>query len=157
MANFKEKLKALRKNKKMSQVALGEKIGVTKATIYNWEKGGRYPSRANMKLLADALSVKVESLQIDGVLNASLPALTLTASGTTESNVVPVEAHIVAKTSMTADATRLRPIPLIAEIPAGDPRETFDSYPVGCGEEMVYTDSTDPHAFALRVIGESML
>lgn len=40
---FGDKIKALRKNKNLTQEALGNMIGVSKRTIINYEKGTSYP------------------------------------------------------------------------------------------------------------------
>ncbi len=49
------------------------------------------------------------------------------------------------------------PIPIIAEIPAGDWREWLDSYTVGAGDDYIYApEIIGKNLFAVRVIGSSM-
>lgn len=55
---FGEKLKTARKSAGLTQTELGEKIGVGKNTIINWESGKTYPhNREIYGVLAGALSV----------------------------------------------------------------------------------------------------
>ena len=132
----------------MTQEKLGKKIGVTKATIYNWESGKRFPSRSNMGKLASALSVKIETLQVDGVPAQDIPALTLITSGTTD-NIAPAATH-------TLSAGPLRSVPVISWVQAGELQEVEDPYPPGCGDRDVLSDCKDLNCFALEVVGCSM-
>lgn len=43
MTEFPERLRALRKDKKLTQTELGEAMGVQQATIAKWESGERTP------------------------------------------------------------------------------------------------------------------
>lgn len=49
----------------LTQEELGERIGVTRATIINWEKGASHPDAKEMGLLAKELKVNSEDLQTD--------------------------------------------------------------------------------------------
>lgn len=56
------RLKELRKQKKLTIVGLAEKIGVTKLTILNWEHGTNEIKGSNAKKLADYLGVSIPYL-----------------------------------------------------------------------------------------------
>lgn len=56
------RLKELRKQKKLTIVELAEKIGVTKLTIINWEHGTREIKGSNAKKLAEYFNVSVSYL-----------------------------------------------------------------------------------------------
>lgn len=45
---FGEKIRALRKEKKLSQTEIGKMIGVSLRTIRGWEKEGRYPKNRDL-------------------------------------------------------------------------------------------------------------
>lgn len=53
------KIKELRKEKKLTQEELAEKINVTKLTISRWERGERVPKSDKAQQLADFLGVSV--------------------------------------------------------------------------------------------------
>lgn len=59
---FGERLKQLRKEKGMSQRALGEKLGVSQQTIAQYEKAYDAPKFTTAKKLADALNIPVKEL-----------------------------------------------------------------------------------------------
>lgn len=59
---FAERLKTLRKERGLSQQLLGEKIGVSKATISKYENCINPPKLAHAKALADVLSVSFNYL-----------------------------------------------------------------------------------------------
>lgn len=48
--NFGNKIKILRKNKKMNQQQLADEIGVSARTIRGWETEGRYPKQHDLYL-----------------------------------------------------------------------------------------------------------
>jgi len=63
--NFAEKVRKLRKEKKMSQVELAQAIGVTSRTIQFYESGKSYPRyRETYQKLAETLSCDVNELLI---------------------------------------------------------------------------------------------
>lgn len=60
---FGEKIRSLRKGKKMSQQELGSMVGVSYRTIRSWEVEGRYPKQNILyQKLADALQCDVSYL-----------------------------------------------------------------------------------------------
>ena len=56
------RLKKLRKQKKLTIVELAEQIGVTKSTILNWEHGTHEIKRSNAKKLAEYFNVSIPYL-----------------------------------------------------------------------------------------------
>lgn len=56
------RLKKLRKQKKLTIVELAEKLGVTKLTILNWEHGTHEIKGSNAKKLADYFNVSIPYL-----------------------------------------------------------------------------------------------
>ena len=59
---FAERLAHLRKERHLTQKALGDEIGLTKAQIYRYEKGASQPTLDVIKKLAIALSVTTDQL-----------------------------------------------------------------------------------------------
>lgn len=57
-----EKLAKLRKNSKMNQKEVSEKIGVARQTISNWETGVSVPDAYQLAKLAKAFNITVEDL-----------------------------------------------------------------------------------------------
>ncbi|MCF6193721.1 MAG: helix-turn-helix domain-containing protein [Kangiellaceae bacterium] len=59
---FAERLTNLRKQKNLTQEALGNQVGLTKAQIYRYEKGNSQPTLHAIKKLALALCVTSDEL-----------------------------------------------------------------------------------------------
>lgn len=62
MNQFAERLKELRTERNLGQVALAEKIGVSKGIISLWENGQREPTMQNLISLADYFACSVDYL-----------------------------------------------------------------------------------------------
>lgn len=60
--NFSEKLQSLRKNKRLTQEDLAEKLFVSRAAISKWESGRGYPNIDSLKSIADFFEVTVDEL-----------------------------------------------------------------------------------------------
>lgn len=60
--NFPLRLKSLRKERKLTQEALGEKINVTKVSISGYENGNRTPDTETLQKLADFFDVSTDYL-----------------------------------------------------------------------------------------------
>jgi transcriptional regulator with XRE-family HTH domain len=60
--NFAERLKSLRKEKKLTLEELGKKVGVSKVMMSLYEKGEKAPKVATLQKLADVLEVSVDYL-----------------------------------------------------------------------------------------------
>lgn len=59
---FNEKLKKLRKNKKITQEELAQKIFVTRTAVSKWESGRGYPSLDTLKNLAEFYEISIDDL-----------------------------------------------------------------------------------------------
>lgn len=57
-----DNIQKLRKDLKLSQEQLAEKIDVTRQTISNWELGETSPNPEQLKLLSKALGVSIDEL-----------------------------------------------------------------------------------------------
>lgn len=57
-----EKIRNLRKLQKLSQEKLGQRIGVAKSRISDWENGKVVPLITTLKKIADALGCSVNDL-----------------------------------------------------------------------------------------------
>ena len=55
-----QRLKALRKEKKMSQEKLGSRLNISKVAISNWENGKSFPTLDNLNELAKVLEVDTD-------------------------------------------------------------------------------------------------
>lgn len=60
--NFVVRIRALRKEKGLSQKAVGEKIGVGHSCVANWENGHRFPNLREIQLLSRIYGVPVDYL-----------------------------------------------------------------------------------------------
>ena len=66
MTTFGDKIRKLRKEKKMTQQKLGAMVGVSYRTIRAWEIDGRYPKQSSLyQKLADAFQCQVSYLMND--------------------------------------------------------------------------------------------
>lgn len=59
---FSERLKTLRKEKKLTQKELAEQIGISQKSYSHWESGKNEPSLENLIKLADLLEVSLDRL-----------------------------------------------------------------------------------------------
>lgn len=55
-------LKAARVNAGLSQIEAANKIGVTRETLGNWERGKSYPNALNIKQIEVIYSVKYDNI-----------------------------------------------------------------------------------------------
>jgi transcriptional regulator with XRE-family HTH domain len=60
-----EHIKKLRKQKGLSQIELGDRIGVSQQVITNYERGIREPNIETLLKIAGALDVSIEKLIAD--------------------------------------------------------------------------------------------
>ncbi|MGX9240046.1 LexA family protein [Pantoea dispersa] len=132
MMNMGERIRAKRKELKLTQQALAELAGVNRVTVTGWEKDDYQPNGANLQALADALKCDPTWL----------------VSGKGEPSNPP---------ELKAVSVSVRQVPLISWVQAGS-WTAADS--VMSGDEPItwlYTTATvSEKAFALRVRGDSM-
>ena len=72
-----DRIKLLRKDRKMSQEALGELVGLSQPSVAKWERGESEPTGSNIYYLATALNTSVKYLvtgkeEDNGVLDRDL-------------------------------------------------------------------------------------
>lgn len=63
--NFNEKLIELRKSKGLPQDELGQRLGVSRQTIFKWELAQSYPNFQRLVLLSDYFSLSLDALVKD--------------------------------------------------------------------------------------------
>lgn len=59
---FREQVRQLRTDRKLTQAELGRRVGVGQTTVSEWEQGRSYPARRHMLPLANALQVHIGTL-----------------------------------------------------------------------------------------------
>lgn len=59
---FNQRIKKVRANQGMTQEQFGKMLGVSKTTIYEWERGLHYPDDNNLKKLADFMGLTPDEL-----------------------------------------------------------------------------------------------
>ncbi len=62
--SFADNLQSIRKEKKISQEELAEKIGVSRQAISKWEQGSGYPETEKLLILAQELNVSLDYLML---------------------------------------------------------------------------------------------
>ena len=67
--NLGNNILTLRKKMQLSQEKLGEKVGVTRQTISNWELGQSIPDTYQLISLSKALNVSIDSLVDNDIQN----------------------------------------------------------------------------------------
>ena len=130
------RIRGLRKAQKLTQAELGERLGVKKSTVSDWEAGRRGFNTRLLRSIAQALSCSIEYL-IDGAEDARPEAARL----------------LPRRTSPEAAPVR---IPVLGTIPAGMPLEAIEDV---LDWEEIPGDWTrgGKEYFALQVRGDSML
>ncbi len=64
---FREKLIALRRRDHLTQTALARAVGVTRQSVYMWEKGTSYPEAETLLALRRLFGVSIDALLDDGL------------------------------------------------------------------------------------------
>ncbi|MCF8002536.1 MAG: helix-turn-helix domain-containing protein [Halanaerobiales bacterium] len=62
MADFKNRLKELRKETKLKQSEVAEEMGLGRSTYANYEQGTRFPGKENLIAIADYFGVSIDYL-----------------------------------------------------------------------------------------------
>lgn len=62
MASFGDRLKSLRKDAKLYQKELADKLDVARNTVTAWESGDRQPEVSHLEMMADLFSVSTDYL-----------------------------------------------------------------------------------------------
>jgi transcriptional regulator with XRE-family HTH domain len=115
-------LKRLRVQSSLTQMQLGERIGVTKASISAYEKGKAYPSTPILTKLAHEFSLSIDELRVgDAPGRARLPGPTPAPPVLAEVPYLPSAARPTFAAALATSQQRARePLALVA-LPAGCP------------------------------------
>lgn len=70
--SFSDNLKAIRKEKKMSQEELAEMLGVSRQAVSKWELGDGYPEAEKLLIIAGKLNVSLDALMDTGIVNTAV-------------------------------------------------------------------------------------
>jgi len=137
--SIREKIVLARREKKLTQQQLADKIGVDMQTFSRWERGiiKKIPTDALEKIAA------ATGNPLSYFLPSDQPTL-----GVSE----PLAEYSSLKIHLTE-----RPIPVF-DVSCGKFIDWSDgSYPAGYSSEVRSTESKDPHAFYVRAHGDSMI
>ena len=145
--NLADRLRAARLRKGWSQAKLAEESGVSQQLISKLERGEAQATKEG-PALAGALGVSLDELLLGQPPRS--------AWGVREGEPAAPYGSIPG-----AQPVSVRRIPVISYIQAGEPREVVDAYAMGSGFETVgvsadTADALGPHAFGLRIEGDSM-
>ncbi len=127
--NVGEKIKALRKAKKMSQDELADKSGVSRSAIAGYEAEATFPRKKFITKLAKALNVTEADL--------------FTPSGQGLSTVLE-------------NNKAIKRIPVISWVHANTFEEICDPFPVGQSDDHIVTTHSGDNIFALYVVNDCM-
>lgn len=70
--SFSDNLKAIRKEKKMSQEELAEMLDVSRQAVSKWELGDGYPEAEKLLIIAGKLNVSLDALMDTGIVNTAV-------------------------------------------------------------------------------------
>lgn len=139
MTSLPERIKFLRRRMGVTQEQLGGLCGVSKAAVAQWEGGYTTPTTDKLRALAGLCGVSLDWLVSD------------------DSTIPPADA-IQAPAAKEPPAHYGRRIPVVGHAQLGDNGNFVElEYPAGHGDGFVVMPSRDPHAYALRCEGDSML
>jgi SOS-response transcriptional repressor LexA len=134
MKTLVERMKHIRQEAVLSQEAFGDRIGISKQSVNQIESG-------TTKSLRSETLIAIER-----------------EFGYATQWIVNGEGPMRPATGNTTEGVHVYPIPLISWVKAGHWNESPNMYRAGEGEKPVYTTrKVGPHAYALRVSGDSMV
>lgn len=145
-----QRLKALRKEKKLSQEKLGSQLNISKVAVSNWENGKSMPSEQNLKELAAFLEVDLSYFEAHGEIIKIYSRL----NQVNKDKVVTYSSDLLDEQLSTVNE---KVIDLF-------PYKTYEGMSAGLGfsyfgdGEYTITYSTEdiPHDFASWIVGDSM-
>ena len=70
--SFSDNLKAIRKEKKMSQEELAEMLDVSRQAVSKWELGDGYPEAEKLLIIAGKLNVSLDALMDTEIVNTAV-------------------------------------------------------------------------------------
>ena len=134
MSYISNRIKEIRELKKMSQIAFARALGVTSASISNYENGKRHPDYSFLTTLTNVYGINSNWL--------------LTGEGSMFQELIPIP--ISEKPGKTIR------IPIVGEIAAGSPVQIIDDEPLGHLDIPLALLSYPPPYWVFRVAGNSM-
>ena len=145
-----QRLKALRKEKKLSQEKLGSQLNISKVAVSNWENGKSMPSEQNLKELAAFLEVDLSYFEAHGEIIKIYSRL----NQVNKDKVVTYSSDLLDEQLSTVNE---KVIDLFSY-------KTYEGMSAGLGfsyfgdGEYTITYSTEdiPHDFASWIVGDSM-
>ena len=131
-----DRLRQIRKRRRLTQVEVAKRVGISQQTYQAWESGKHGPRWQHAQKLAEALDCRVDWLL--GQMGAE------GATGATDSEVVSVPAA--------------RMVPLITWEQAANWGDTQESHDLRVAEDWRPAPaSVSEHSYCLRVTGDSMV
>ena len=130
---FREKLIALRRRDRLTQTALANAVGVTRQSVYMWEKGTSYPEAETLLALRRLFGVSIDALLDDalplpeGGKTAAAPAPAPAKPATRPApQAKPAERSAPKPTKTPAEKSEKAEVPAkaAAPAPAEEPAET---------------------------------
>jgi SOS-response transcriptional repressor LexA len=142
--NFPEKLLKLRKSLRLSQVALGSRLGLSSTYISALENGGREPSET----VANYVDLLLQAFDA-GLLVEGSPVKTKDDAGETPKNITKIK-----EDPLPYRVQGMRKVPIVSWAHAGD-AVSYEELPTHW-QNSITTECRDPHAFAAILEGDSM-
>lgn len=151
MEQWKQRLREAREAKGLNKTAFAKAVGVSNATITDWEKS---VDAGGIKEISGTKLVKVcQVLEVDTSWLMHGPTA---ATGEPEGKSVSLPPAAFDE-NVSPAPIGMRPVPVISSVQAGALRDMESPYPSGAGYAMEYTDQDlSRWAFALDVEGLSM-
>ena len=137
-----ERIDEALKKKGMKPYRLAKELGITPQSVYEWVREGKPPDRKRMKEIARVLEVSPAWLEF-----GDQPQIILGGKAKQDSSS-PI---------LSIKGSPRKEIPVVGTTQGGPDHHWEElGYPTGWGEEYAVIESDDPHAYLLRVEGESM-
>jgi transcriptional regulator with XRE-family HTH domain len=67
-------IRELREERGLTQLQLGNLLGVTPVTVYNWERGQHMPTAPQLRALARVFGVSMDAIDFEGPVAAKSAA-----------------------------------------------------------------------------------
>ena len=162
--NMHDYIRKLREKNSLSQWDFGGKLGVSGTfigMIENPEKK-RFPSSDLIKRMGKVFNADTK-LMFNMLAQAKVPELkhyTWSARGqykiAASDNTVREKSAKYGDDIIPIDTSKLRKIPVISWVHAGQWTEQIDNYPPGWADEYIYSDVKGDHVFACKVQNDCM-
>lgn len=141
-----QRLRTLRKEKKMSLEKLGSLLNVSRVAVSNWETGRSTPTDANLKQLASALEVSEDYF----IENSEITSIYSKLTQANKDKIVALSAELLVE--QDNQNSELYSYKVYEGLSAGTGYSYF-----GDGDyTLAYSTENIPHDFASWVFGDSM-